>query len=261
MMQMRWGVGKPMNYKEQRRRAAVFDPIAHRRKAHRDFEVHAQEITEEPDEREVAQPPQRAMHPDLRQLADPRHLRPVTERYMAPPQRAVSQKMRALCQVVESVEKDYRDRAHGHGAPLMPPVPHMGAMPQLHIAAAPVDQPLLPPDAVAANLSPANELPPSMRHPAAQQLTAIHREQSARQLAAAMDACEPARKLREHLIRQLGDAEIFERLYAYVLREEKGEEATDERDAIVSYLSNHRQTELLPLVHTLYYLEEALGGR
>ena len=44
MLQIRWTIGQPIKKKDRKRRAAAFDPIANRLKAHRDFDLDAKEI-------------------------------------------------------------------------------------------------------------------------------------------------------------------------------------------------------------------------
>ena len=66
-------------------------------------------------------------------------------------------------------------------------------------------------------------------------------------------------KLRAHLVEQLGGQVNFDRVYEYVSREESGAGQSGEREAILTFMADHGQRELLPLVHTLIYLEEALG--
>ena len=68
-------------------------------------------------------------------------------------------------------------------------------------------------------------------------------------------------KLRSHLVEQLGGQATFDRIYGYVLREESGEHLSGERDQILSVMAEQGQRELLPFVHTLLYLEEALGAQ
>ena len=68
-------------------------------------------------------------------------------------------------------------------------------------------------------------------------------------------------KLRSHLIEQMGSEGAFARVYDYVSREESGEQQAGEREQILAFMAEHGQRELLPLVHTLLYLEEALGAR
>ena len=53
----------------------------------------------------------------------------------------------------------------------------------------------------------------------------------------------------------------FDRVYDYVSREENGAQQSGEREAILAFMAEHGQRELLPLVHTLLYLEDALGTR
>ena len=50
----------------------------------------------------------------------------------------------------------------------------------------------------------------------------------------------------------------FQKVYAYVSREENGEQESGEREAILALLAH--QKDQLPLVHTLVYLQEALDG-
>ena len=68
-------------------------------------------------------------------------------------------------------------------------------------------------------------------------------------------------KLRAHLVDKLGSVGAFERVYDYVSREESGEHLSGEREAILAFMEEQGQRELLPLVHTLLYLEDALGAR
>ena len=63
-------------------------------------------------------------------------------------------------------------------------------------------------------------------------------------------------KLRAHLEDKLGSRDAFERVYSYVSREEVGEQQSGEREEILAFMADKR--DLLPLVHTLLYLEEAL---
>uniref|UniRef100_A0A7S2GBD7 non-specific serine/threonine protein kinase n=1 Tax=Haptolina brevifila TaxID=156173 RepID=A0A7S2GBD7_9EUKA len=66
-------------------------------------------------------------------------------------------------------------------------------------------------------------------------------------------------KLRAHLEDKLGSRQAFERVYDYVSREEKSEQQSGEREEILAFMADQR--DLLPLVHTLLYLEEALDVR
>ena len=68
-------------------------------------------------------------------------------------------------------------------------------------------------------------------------------------------------KLRDHLVEQLGGKAHFERVYDYVAREESGAQQSGEREQILAFMAAQGQRELLPLVHTLLYLEEALGTK
>ena len=68
-------------------------------------------------------------------------------------------------------------------------------------------------------------------------------------------------RLRTHLVEQLGGQSAFDRVYKYVSREESGEQQSGEREAILAFMAEQGQRELLPLVHTLLYLEDALGTR
>ena len=63
--------------------------------------------------------------------------------------------------------------------------------------------------------------------------------------------------LRMYLEEKLGVA-TFQKVYAYVSREENGEQESGEREAILALLAH--QKDQLPLVHTLVYLQEALDG-
>ena len=65
--------------------------------------------------------------------------------------------------------------------------------------------------------------------------------------------------LRRHLESKLGGREAFERVYDYVSREESGEQQSGEREQVLHAMGPQR--ELLPLVHTLLYLEDSLGDR
>lgn len=63
-----------------------------------------------------------------------------------------------------------------------------------------------------------------------------------------------------HLEDELGGEDAFMRVYAFVLREESGEcEAGGEREAILRFLGEGRR-DLLPLVYTLAYMEDALSA-
>ena len=64
--------------------------------------------------------------------------------------------------------------------------------------------------------------------------------------------------LRNYLMSELGSKDAFERVYDYVSREEIGEQQSGEREQILAFLSNQGKRELLPIVHTLIYLEDAL---
>jgi hypothetical protein len=66
-------------------------------------------------------------------------------------------------------------------------------------------------------------------------------------------------KLRSHLIDKLGGQGPFDKVYDYVSREESGEQQAGEREEILAFMASTGQRELLPLVHTLIYLEDALG--
>jgi len=66
-------------------------------------------------------------------------------------------------------------------------------------------------------------------------------------------------RLRGHLKEKLGSEEAFARVYDYVSREESGSQQSGEREEILSFMADQR--DLLPLVHTLLYLEEALNVR
>jgi len=66
-------------------------------------------------------------------------------------------------------------------------------------------------------------------------------------------------RLRTHLEEKLGSKEAFERVFDYVSREESGAQESGEREEILSFMADQRA--LLPLVHTLLYLEEALDVR
>ena len=44
-------------------------------------------------------------------------------------------------------------------------------------------------------------------------------------------------------------------------REESGEQQAGEREKVLAFMAEQGQRELLPLVHTLLYLEDALGAR
>ena len=59
----------------------------------------------------------------------------------------------------------------------------------------------------------------------------------------------------------MGSEGAFAHVYDYVSREESGEQQAGEREQILAFMAEHGQRELLPLVHTLLYLEEALGAR
>jgi len=66
-------------------------------------------------------------------------------------------------------------------------------------------------------------------------------------------------QLRAHLEKTLGSKDAFLRVYDYVSREESGAQQSGEREEILSFMADKR--DLLPLVHTLLYLEEALDVR
>jgi hypothetical protein len=57
MLQVRWNIGKPIMQKDRKRRAAVFDPIASRLQAHRDFDLHAKEIVGTPGKEQAQRAP------------------------------------------------------------------------------------------------------------------------------------------------------------------------------------------------------------
>ncbi len=64
-------------------------------------------------------------------------------------------------------------------------------------------------------------------------------------------------RLRAHLQEKLGSRAAFERVFDFVSREESGEQQSGEREEILLFLADQR--DLLPLMHTLLYLEEAMG--
>ncbi|KAL1496601.1 hypothetical protein AB1Y20_014205 [Prymnesium parvum] len=65
--------------------------------------------------------------------------------------------------------------------------------------------------------------------------------------------------LRMHLEAQLGGQAALQKVLTYVIREENGEQLAAEREEMLNSMAERRN--LLPLVHTLLYLEEALGVR
>jgi len=65
--------------------------------------------------------------------------------------------------------------------------------------------------------------------------------------------------LRMHLEQNLGGQAALQKVLSYVVREESGEQREGEREEMLSFMAD--QKSLLPLVHTLLYLEEALGVR
>ena len=64
-------------------------------------------------------------------------------------------------------------------------------------------------------------------------------------------------RLRAHLQEKLGSQAAFERVFDFVSREESGVQQIGEREEMLSFLADQR--DLLPLMHTLLYLEEAMG--
>jgi hypothetical protein len=63
-----------------------------------------------------------------------------------------------------------------------------------------------------------------------------------------------------HLEDCLGSEDAFKRVYTYVIRDESGEcHDAGEREALVAFLGEKR-VQLLPLVYTLAYMEDALSA-
>ena len=65
--------------------------------------------------------------------------------------------------------------------------------------------------------------------------------------------------LRQHLEERLGGCAALQRVYDYCCREENGVQEDGEREAMLAFMAGKQ--ELLPLVHTLLYLEETLEMR
>ena len=65
--------------------------------------------------------------------------------------------------------------------------------------------------------------------------------------------------LRLHLEERLGGCAALRRVYDYCCREENGVQEDGEREVMLALMAGKQ--ELLPLVHTLLYLEETLEMR
>ena len=72
-------------------------------------------------------------------------------------------------------------------------------------------------------------------------------------------AAAPRRVMLAAVLCTLGGCAALQRVYEYCCREENGVQEDGEREAVLAFMGGRQ--ELLPLVHTLLYLEETLEMR